>query len=292
MLKRFLSGSIAAAFLLSNTAFAADVNVTLNDEGVVFANQEPVIVEGRVLVPLRGVFEMAGYNVEWDSQTKTAVLSNSENKVVITAGNTDFTVNGDTVKSDVAPQIINGSMMIPLRAVGDGIGGSAAWDADTKTASVYVVPSELLKYSKDTENALAPFMNLAETLYDDLGIDEEAANEYVQNALQSNSFEGALSYLNELGITDANGAKFVNNLPAYKTAISESRQALEAVTAPDSAKGIHTSLINTLSSYEAFFDILDEYVNGAVSEADFNAAVENVAAVVDDYIKSFNEFTK
>ena len=48
------------------SAYAADgISVTINGEQVVFENQQPVIVDGRTLVPVRGVFEALGFEVDW-----------------------------------------------------------------------------------------------------------------------------------------------------------------------------------------------------------------------------------
>ncbi len=45
-------------------------------------------------------------------------------------------VNGQEVKSDVAPQVIDGRTMVPLRAVAESLGANVQWDASSKTVSV------------------------------------------------------------------------------------------------------------------------------------------------------------
>jgi len=39
------------------------ISVTINGEAVSFTDQEPVIIDGRTLVPVRGVFEALGFDV-------------------------------------------------------------------------------------------------------------------------------------------------------------------------------------------------------------------------------------
>lgn len=289
MLKKFMVGSLAAAMLFSGTAFAADVNVALNNEPISFTNQEPVIVNGRTLVPIRGVFEKAGYNVEWNPQTKTATLSNSENVVVITAGNADFTVNGKVITADVAAQIINGSMMIPLRAIGDGIGGSVEWNPETKTASVNVVPQYMTAYIEDMQKALQPILDIEQALYSDLGLYKNLLTEFALNTSNSGSIDNSLSSLDDL-IGEVDIAKLVANMAAYRAAFNESRQALETVNAPEEAKELHAGIIDVLNACENIFDALDKYLNGNMSEEEVNAVVEDAENKLNNFIDSVDEF--
>lgn len=128
-----LIGIFAAAILMASPVMAAGVNVTVNDEPI---DLEGTIVEDRTLVPVRGVFEKLGYYVDYDADTKTAGLTANGTEVIMTLGNTYFTVNDEQFIPDVPPQIIDGRFMLPLRAVGEALGGEVNWDADTKTASI------------------------------------------------------------------------------------------------------------------------------------------------------------
>ena len=42
------------------------IRVTIDDKEVVFSDKRPVIIDGRTLVPVRGVFDGLGFEVEWD----------------------------------------------------------------------------------------------------------------------------------------------------------------------------------------------------------------------------------
>ena len=129
-MKRFFAAFIAV-IMMSVTVSAAQVKV--NDKPI---DAEAVIVEGRTLVPVRGVFEELGYTVEYDADTKTAVLTKGSSSVVMTAGEASFTANGESITPEVPQQIINSRFMLPLRAVGEALGAEVDWDAQTKTASV------------------------------------------------------------------------------------------------------------------------------------------------------------
>lgn len=135
-MKRFIAAIITAFIFVSNV-FASEISVTLNGKNVVFDNQMPVIVDGRTLIPLRGVFEELGYTITWDAETKSAEFINKAKKIKITANSTTFVVDDDMVfELDVPAQIINGSMMLPLRAVGEAADLDVNWDGNTKTVSL------------------------------------------------------------------------------------------------------------------------------------------------------------
>jgi hypothetical protein len=122
-----------AIMALSTTAFAGEVNVVVNDNPI---DAQGTIVDGRTLVPVRGIFEELGYTVDFDAETKTATLSNGTKTVTMTSGATSFTVDGEEITPDVPQQIIDGRFMLPLRAVGESIGADVDWDGETKTASI------------------------------------------------------------------------------------------------------------------------------------------------------------
>ncbi len=132
-MKKFLSLICASLIMTANVFASGGVNVTVNGIPV---DMEGVIVEGRTMVPVRGVFEKLGYTVEWDNTTKTATLTKGESQVVMTNGESYFTYNGTQITPDVPQQIIEGRFMLPLRAVGESLNADVSWDGETKTAAI------------------------------------------------------------------------------------------------------------------------------------------------------------
>ncbi|MCL2121662.1 MAG: copper amine oxidase N-terminal domain-containing protein [Clostridiales bacterium] len=90
-----------------------------------FPDQQPVLEQGRVLVPMRPVFESVYVQcrVNWDSEAnKATVLDQRGRQVVFVPGETSYTV----IKSDgsqriypldVPAKILEGRVMLPLRAL-------------------------------------------------------------------------------------------------------------------------------------------------------------------------------
>ena len=124
--------------LLPATAVSAigPISVTIDGVAVQFAAQEPVVIGGRTLVPVRGVFELLGFEVDWDGATQQATLTSDSHVVVLTIGSATFTTNGVSYTLDAPAQVIGGSTMLPLRAVIESVGHSVDWDAATQTVLV------------------------------------------------------------------------------------------------------------------------------------------------------------
>jgi len=116
---------------------ASRIAVEIDGQEVVFPGQQPTVVEGRVLVPVRGVFEKLGYIVGWDKSKQTVLLANEENTVTITVGKLSFTTNGVAYTLAVPAQAVNGRTMLPFRALLESVGCGVVWDAGRKTVLVY-----------------------------------------------------------------------------------------------------------------------------------------------------------
>ena len=58
-----LAATAMAGGMMTSSGIAGEISVNLDGELVEFSGQEPVIVEGRTLIPLRGDFEQLGYDI-------------------------------------------------------------------------------------------------------------------------------------------------------------------------------------------------------------------------------------
>lgn len=135
-MKKLLSVLMVLTTVFTSSVFANDVKVQYNFEEVVFENQGAVIIENRTLIPLRGVFDKMGYEITWEPNTKTATFTKGETVIEVTANTSIYKVNGEEKTMDVWAQIINSSMLVPLRAIGEATGATVDWQAETKTAII------------------------------------------------------------------------------------------------------------------------------------------------------------
>lgn len=113
-----------------------NISIVLNGNHLAFSNAQPQLVNGSVLVPARGVFENMGFQAQWDNTTKTSTLKKEGMTIVSQLGASYFTVNGNQKSLDVPVQIIDGTLMLPLRAISEATGAQVDWDANTFTASI------------------------------------------------------------------------------------------------------------------------------------------------------------
>ncbi|MCL2047138.1 MAG: copper amine oxidase N-terminal domain-containing protein [Defluviitaleaceae bacterium] len=147
------------------TPFASEaISVIANGIRVNFPDQAPLSVNGRTLVPVRGVFEVLGFVVEWDSGTQQVTLTRSEDTILITLGSDTFTTNGERHALDVPAQIIGGRTMLPIRAVMESVGYNLEWDENTRTVRVGIAVEQSALCG---EGCLLPFnIRRAETAVD------------------------------------------------------------------------------------------------------------------------------
>jgi len=118
--------------------YANDISVTIDGRRVVFEDQGPVVVDGRTLVPIRGVFETIGFRVYWREDTQQISLDMGVDVgVSLQIGRDDLVLRGEGRYSlDVPPQIIGDRAMLPLRAILEVLGYRVTWNEGTQTVVV------------------------------------------------------------------------------------------------------------------------------------------------------------
>ena len=107
----------------------------MNNNAINF-DQQPIVENGRTLVPLRAIFESLGAEVDWDSKTQTIVGTKGDTTVTLVVGNTTATVNDNVVELDVPPKIINDRALVPARFIAESLNCFVGWQEKTKT--VYI----------------------------------------------------------------------------------------------------------------------------------------------------------
>lgn len=139
-----LCAALAGSMILSSVVAAAqtesvsqqnEVKVIINGELQNFS-QPAVKVNGRILVPLRSIFEKFGATVEWTQSSQVARATKGDSEVLVQIGNKTAYVNYKEVQLDVPAQTINGSTMVPLRFVSEAFGAKVEWDNDTNTVTI------------------------------------------------------------------------------------------------------------------------------------------------------------
>jgi len=168
----FLGACIASTYLTPIWAVKITsidtITIKLNNETVEF-DQQPIIENGRTLVPFRAILEAMGVSVNWDAKTKTITCNKDNNNVSLTIGMEYIEVNGKKLLLDVPAKIENGRTLVPLRAVSEGLGADVYWNEKTRTVEIY-------SYSSENNNNLSSGSSLNLPSESDLSQNETNTN--------------------------------------------------------------------------------------------------------------------
>lgn len=104
----------------------------------------PVIVKGRMLLPLRVLGKALGAQVTWDAATQKATVKKEQTELVFSPGGTEFRVNGQKAKLDVAPRLQQGRMLIPGRILAEKLGFRVFYHQAGQEVSIDNRPAEQL----------------------------------------------------------------------------------------------------------------------------------------------------
>ncbi len=132
MIQRWLvlpiSFIVMAALALPPGAFAqqAPIRVYVDGQELAF-DVPPNVIQGRVLVPLRGIFERLGATVDYDSQSQHIVAVRGPQTVELTIGSRQAHVNSNATLLDVPAFTIAGRTMVPLRFISESLGANVQW---------------------------------------------------------------------------------------------------------------------------------------------------------------------
>jgi len=108
------------------------IMMSVNDETVFCQDQQPVVKEGRTLVPIAVITSALGGEAIWDSTERSATIQYEDTTIKIFIGQKDYYVNGKELTMDIPAEIINGRTMVPLRVTGEALGYDVKWDPGTQ----------------------------------------------------------------------------------------------------------------------------------------------------------------
>jgi hypothetical protein len=96
---------------------------------------------GTLLIPLRSMFEQMGATVSYDAASKTATVSKPGAEVKVTVGKPEVMINGEARPLDVPPMIYQGSVLVPVRVISEGMGAYVLWVPDQHVVVVRYIPA-------------------------------------------------------------------------------------------------------------------------------------------------------
>ncbi|MBS5316114.1 MAG: cellulase family glycosylhydrolase [Clostridiales bacterium] len=139
-MKRILKKYI---FLLSSVLLLTPVNIHANNEEYsVIVNEKkisfddtsgkPMIIEGRMYVPLRIMGDLLGVDTDWDESSKSITFRRDDIIIQLRIGNPIALINGKEVHIEegfaTVPIMQNGRTYVPARFIAESMGGSVEFD--------------------------------------------------------------------------------------------------------------------------------------------------------------------
>lgn len=110
----------------------------LIDENQVALDVAPIISgAGRTMVPVRFIGEAFGAQFSWDEKTRKVTYQFEGTTIELFIDKKTAYLNKKAITLDVAPIIVSGRTLVPLRFVGEHMGATFDWNAQTQTAIIY-----------------------------------------------------------------------------------------------------------------------------------------------------------
>lgn len=135
-----------------------EIRIQVNGEKLQL-DVEPIIEKDRTLVPLRGVMEKLGAQVDWDEQQRLVEVATDELSIQLVADEDTAKVikktdeaselRVETIKLDVPTRIVDSRAFIPGRFVAETLGAQVDWDENLRIVNITTpstAPTETIIY--------------------------------------------------------------------------------------------------------------------------------------------------
>ncbi|NLD46269.1 MAG: N-acetylmuramoyl-L-alanine amidase [Clostridiaceae bacterium] len=119
---------------------------------VIELERKPIIIDGRIVIPARTIFDEVRVRTDWYEQQNKVVLSSDYTTVVMFIGSTKAFINGVNTVIEAPPVIDNGTVMVPLRFSAEAFNMKIGWDERTGTAFIGDKPVSVSKDDSTKRN--------------------------------------------------------------------------------------------------------------------------------------------
>lgn len=132
---------LVLALLATPSLANQNIEVYVDGEPVIF-DQEPILENGRTLVPLRAIFEALGAKVGWEEESQaifakkrfTTISLEIDSKQMNVFNYIDY--EDKQVILDVPAKLLNGRTLVPVRAISEALCAEVSWEEDINTVVI------------------------------------------------------------------------------------------------------------------------------------------------------------
>jgi len=132
-------------------AASDDITLVINGK-TVDSDVNPMIINGRTMVPVRILFDTFGADVLWNENLRQVIISTAASVIVFTIGSKTAYIDGVGRTVDVPPTIVEGRTLVPIRFISDVLRYDVVWNGSTRT--VYVTGKKYASATDDGESSL------------------------------------------------------------------------------------------------------------------------------------------
>jgi len=127
--------TLAVGAGLTGAAQAAPVGLTLNGQPLI-TETAPLVQNGRVLVPMRDIFESLGATVSYNELTREIAAQRGSTIVRMALGSSNAALNNVPVTLDVPATAYYGRTMVPLRFVSEALGANVDYNSANRVVAI------------------------------------------------------------------------------------------------------------------------------------------------------------
>ena len=108
------------------------ISMFLNGQQLV-SDVQPIIDQGRTLVPVRVISEQLGATVEWVEKNQEIIVTKGILQLKLQIGNPNMQNGRDIVRLEAPPRLVQERTLVPLRAIAEALRITVDWDDATHT---------------------------------------------------------------------------------------------------------------------------------------------------------------
>lgn len=135
--RRLMVGVLAMLMVVGMVlpAMGQDVAVKIDGNSINLSSA-PVIKDGVTLVPVRGIVEALGGEVSYDAASKTVKIKTTDRTISFPVGAREAKNNNMTEAMEAPAQIVNGSIMVPVKFLAEAVGAKLDYNEVGKIINI------------------------------------------------------------------------------------------------------------------------------------------------------------
>ncbi|OKP98923.1 stalk domain-containing protein [Paenibacillus sp. P46E] len=97
----------------------------------------PIVTSGSTLVPFKAIAEALQAEVVWNGKERSVTMTREGTTVKLFINNKTAYVNGKAVTLQVAPAIVKGNTVVPVRFVSEALKATVKWEPESQSVVIY-----------------------------------------------------------------------------------------------------------------------------------------------------------